>query len=73
MHRTPTPAQQGRWEAVQQAWEQGLSPRAIARELGMAHDTVGKYAKAESLPTKLLSAKEHAKADALAHRLMVAD
>ena len=36
LHRTPTPAQQARWEAVQQAREQGESLRAIARELGMS-------------------------------------
>ena len=66
MHRTPSQAQKARWEAVQQAREQGLSFRAIARELGMARDTVGKYAKAENPPTKKLSAKERAKAEALA-------
>ena len=31
--------------------------RAGARELGMSRDTVGKYIKADSPPTKLLSAK----------------
>ena len=43
--------------------------RAIAKNLGMARDTrdtVGKYLKAESPPTKKLSAKERAKAQALA-------
>ena len=45
--RTPTSTQQARWEAVQQARNQGLSLRAIARELGIARDTVGKYLKAE--------------------------
>ena len=64
--RTPTQTQQARWEAVQQAREQGLSLRAIARELG-------KYLKAESPPTKKLSAKERAKAEALAASLMTAD
>ena len=73
LHRTPTQTQQARWEAVQQAKEQGLSLRAIAQKLGMVRDTVGKYAKAKSPPTKLLSAKERAKAEALAHTLMVAD
>ena len=64
--RTPTSTQQARWEAVQQARKQGLSLRAISRELGIARDTVGKYLKAESPPTKKLSAKERAKAEALA-------
>ena len=71
--RTPTSTQQARWEAVQQARKQGLSLRAIARELGIARDTVGKYLKAESPPTKLLSAKERAKAEALAQSPMAAD
>ena len=65
LHRTPTSTQQARWEAVQLAKEQGLSLRAISRNLGMARDTVGKYLKAESPPTKKLSAKELAKAEAL--------
>ena len=43
---------------MQQARKQGLSLRTIAKELGMARDTVGKYIKAESPLTKLLSAKE---------------
>ena len=34
LRRTPTPTQQARWEAVQQAREQGFSLRAIARTLG---------------------------------------
>ena len=63
LHRTPTQAQQARWEAVQQAREQGLSLRAIAQKLGMARNTVGKYVQAESPPTKKLSAKERAKAE----------
>ena len=73
LHRTPTSTQQARWEAVQQAREQGLSLRAIATNLGMARDTVGKYLKAESPPTKKLSAKEHAKAEALAASSTAAD
>ena len=73
LHRTPTATQQARWEAVQQAREQGLSLRAISRTLGMARDTVGKYLKAENPPTKKLSAKEQAKAEALAASLIVAD
>ena len=73
LHRKPTPTQQARWEVVQQARSQGLSLRAIARELGMARNTVGKYLKAESPPTKLLSAKERAKAEALADLQIAAD
>ena len=73
LHRKPTPTQEARWEAVQQAKSQGLSLRAIARELGMAKNTVGKYLKAESPPTKLLSAKERAKAEALADVQIAAD
>ena len=58
---------------MQQAREQGLSLRTIARELGMARDTVGKYAKAENPPTKKLSAKELAKAEALTASSTAAD
>ena len=73
LHRTPTPAQQARWEAVQHAKGQGLSLRAIARKLRMSRVATRKYAVAESPPTKLLSGKERAKAEALAQSLMVAD
>ena len=73
LHRTPTPTQQARWEAVQHAKGQGVSLRAIARKLGMSRVATRKYAVAESPPTKLLSAKERAKAEALAQSLMVAD
>ena len=52
LRRTPTETQQARWEAVQQAKEHGLSLRAIAQKLGMARDTVGKYAKSDSPPTR---------------------
>ena len=47
LRRTPTETQQARWEAVQQAREQGLSLRAIARNLAMAKNTAKKYASAE--------------------------
>ena len=73
LNRTPTPTQQARWEAVQQARSKGLSQRAIAQKLGMSRDTVGKYAKAKNPPTKLLSAKERAKAEALAEVQIAAD
>ena len=73
LHRTPTPIQQARSEAVQKARKQGLSLRAIARELGMSRVATRKYAMAESPPTKLLSAKERAKAEALAASQIAAD
>ncbi len=55
LRRTPTETQQARWEAVQQAREQGID-----------RNTAGKYALAETPPTKKLSAKERAKAETLA-------
>ena len=63
--RKPTATQQAPWEAVQQAKSRGLSLRAVAKELGMSRLATRKYALAESPPTKLLSAKERAKAEAL--------
>ena len=59
--RTPTLTQLARWKATQQGRLKGLSLRAIARELGIARDTVRKYAYAEKPPTKRLSAKEQDK------------
>ena len=59
--RPPTPTQLARWKAIQQGRLKGLSLRAIARELGIARDTVRKYAYAEKPPTKKLSAKEQDK------------
>ena len=38
LRRTPTETQQARWEAVQQAREQGFSLRAIAQNLAMARE-----------------------------------
>ena len=73
LHRTPTQAQRARWEAVQKAKRQGLSLRAIARKLGMSRVTTTKYALAESPPTKRFSAKERAKAEALAASMVAAD
>ena len=73
LHRTPTQAQQARWEAMQQAKSQGLSLRAITRKLGISRVAVRKYASAESPPTKLLSARERAKAEALHASLVAAD
>ena len=73
LHRRPTPTQLARWEAVQQARQQGFSLRAIARNLGMAKNTAKKYAVADAPPTKKLSAKERAKAEALAASPIVSD
>ena len=70
LHRTPTKAQKARWEAVQKAKKQGLSLRAIARKLGMSRVAVTKCARAESPTTKRFSAKERAKAEALAASLI---
>jgi hypothetical protein len=72
LHRRPTQAQQARWEAVPQAKGQGLSPRAIPRKLGMSRVAARKDALAGSPPTKRLSARERAKAGALAQSLMAA-
>ena len=73
LHRMPTTTQQARWEAVQKARKQGLSLRAISRTLGIAKNTVRKYMSTESPPTKKLSAKERAKAEALAASSMATD
>jgi len=48
--RYPTPRQQARWEAVQAAKQQGLSKRAIARELGISRNTVKRHLVAPSPP-----------------------
>ena len=71
--RTPTPTQKARWKAIQQARLKGLSLRAIAKELGIARDTVRKYAYAEQPPTKQLSAQERAKLKALRKSATVAN
>ena len=63
--RTPTPTQIARWKAIRQAKLKGLSLTAISRELGIARNTVRKYAYAEKPPTKQLSAQERAKLKAL--------
>ena len=63
LQRPPTQAQQAR--------DQGFSLRAIARELGMSRVAVRKYPLAESPPARKLSAKERAKAEALAASLLV--
>ncbi len=71
--RTPTPTQLARWKAIQKGRLQGLSLRAIARELGIARDTVRKYAYAEKPPTKKLSAQERTKLMALRRSTTVAN
>ena len=63
--RTPTPTQLARWKAIRRARLKGLPLRAIARELGIARDTVRKYAYAEQPHTKKLSDQERAKLKAL--------
>ena len=63
--RTPTPTQLARWKAIQRARLKGLSLLPIARELGIARDTVCKYVYAEKPPTKMLSAQERDKLKAL--------
>ena len=47
--RTPTPTQKARWKAIQQARLKGLSLRAIAKELGIARDTVRKPQSTEDM------------------------
>ena len=71
--RTPPPTQKARWKAIQQARLNGLSLQAIAKELGIAQDTVRKYAYAEQPPTKKLSAQERAKLKALRKSATVAN
>ena len=71
--RIPTPTQKARWKAIRQAQLKGLSLRAIARELGIARDTVLKYAHPEQPPTKQLSAQERAKFKALRESAIVAN
>ena len=46
----PTPRQLALWKAVQHAKLQGVSLRGIARELGIARNTVRRYAYAASPP-----------------------
>ena len=71
--RTPTPAQLARWKAIQQAPLKGMSLRAIARELGIARDTVRKYAYAEKPPTRKFTSQERAKLMALRKSATVAN
>ena len=71
--RTPTPTQLARWKAIQKARLKGLSLQAIARELGIARNTVRKYVHAEKPPTKKLSAQERAKLEMLRKSTAVAN
>jgi len=48
--RQPTPRMRAYWEAVQEAKSRGLSLHAIARDLGIARNTVKKYARATQPP-----------------------
>ena len=49
--RQLTPRQLAVWKAVQQAKTQGLSLRAVSRELGIHRNTVSKYARSLTQPT----------------------
>ena len=49
--RELTPRQLALWKAVQQAQAQGLSLRAISRQLGVHHNAVRKYARSLIQPT----------------------
>jgi len=57
--RRPTPRQQARWDAVQEAKHRGLSERAIATVLGISRNTVSKYASAISPPISRLGSLAH--------------
>ena len=48
--REPTPRQQALWKAVHHARLQGVSPRGIARGLGISRNTVRKYVKLPAPP-----------------------
>ena len=58
--RQPTPRQVARWKSVQLAKSKGLSQRAIARELGIARDTVRKYARSAHPPLNRFGEKDAA-------------
>ena len=58
--RQPTPRQVARWKAVQLAKSKRLSLRAIARELGIARDTVAKNARSAHPPLNRFGEKDPA-------------
>ncbi len=60
--RQPTPRQVDRWKAVQLAKAKGLSLRTIARELGIARETVRKYARSAHPPLNRFGEKDAAQA-----------
>ncbi len=49
--RPPSPRQLALWKTVQEARVQCISPREIARQLGVSRNTVRKYARALAQPT----------------------
>ena len=57
-----TPIHVARWKAVQLAKSKGLSQQAIARELGIARDTVRKYARSAQPPLNRFGEKDVAQA-----------
>ena len=48
----PTFLQKERWKAIQKARRNGMSLRAIERELGIHRGTIKKYLDAEGPPTR---------------------
>ena len=60
--RQPTARQVARWKAMQSAKAKGLSLRAIARELGIARDTVAKYARSAHPTLERFGEKDAAQA-----------
>ena len=50
--RKPTFLQRERWKAIQKARRNGISLRAIERELGIHRSTTRKYLDAEGPPTR---------------------
>ena len=72
-HRTPTQAQQARWEAVQKAKRQGLLPARYRPGAGNVPGCRHKVRTGGESPTKRLSAKERAKAEALTTSSIAAD